>query len=355
MERQLVETARGLQGLGWVVHVVLFYPEGEFLEQLDEARIPWNSLRKRRRLHIAGPVLRLVRILRRERADYLYSFLTEPNIIATVVKPFVRPTKIVWGVRVSNLDLSQHGMFWRSMFQISRRMSRFPELIISNSEAGVRYHSGAGYPPSKFVVINNGIDVQAFVPNQHLGYELRDSWGFAGKRVVGVVAAIRPMKSHETFLRAAALVDDPDVRFVCVGSGSQDRLRKLDAMAAALGLTDRLKWVGDQREMPAVMNALDVLCLPSSDGEGFPNVLAEAMACGVPCVTTDVGDARRLVEGVGIVVAPNRPDLLAAALRAALAIERDESFVSRSRGRIVDHYSIANLARRTAQALEDLV
>ncbi len=111
------------------------------------------------------------------------------------------------------------------------------------------------------------------------------------------------MKDHVTFLRAAAQIAKGSnaLRFVCVGDGPSGYRRELQGRARGLGLTDRFVWAGKRTDMPAVYNALDILC-QSSASEGFPNVIAETMACGVPCVATDVGDSARIVGGMGVIV-----------------------------------------------------
>jgi glycosyltransferase involved in cell wall biosynthesis len=122
-----------------------------------------------------------------------------------------------------------------------------------------------------------------------------------------------------------------------------------------LGLADRVVWAGFRQNMPAVYGALDVVTLSSSFGEGFPNVVGEAMACGLPCVVTDVGDAALILGDLGWVVPPRSPRALADAWLAALAQEPHPEIRLRRRRRIEENYNLERMIDRTEQALAALL
>jgi glycosyltransferase involved in cell wall biosynthesis len=158
------------------------------------------------------------------------------------------------------------------------------------------------------------------------------------------------MKDHANFLHAAAKLAHahPQARFVCVGPGSGAYRDEMLALSAELGLTERLVWAGERTDMSRVYNALDLL-VSSSRTEGLPNVVAEAMATGVPCVVTDVGDSARIVGEYGWVCPPGDSDALARAIGEALvSLPVSPDLI---RQRICEHYSTASLVERTAQHL----
>jgi len=171
------------------------------------------------------------------------------------------------------------------------------------------------------VVIQNGIDTTHFAPDLKAGLRLRASWQVPeGSILIGIVGRLDPIKDHPTFLRAAAILagSRPDVRFVCIGGGPEEYARDLKNLAYDLGLRDKVIWPGFiTKDMAAAYNALD-LCSSSSYGEGLSNAVAEAMACGVPCVVTDVGDSPLIVGDTGVVVPPKNPDALAAGWAAMI-------------------------------------
>jgi glycosyltransferase involved in cell wall biosynthesis len=182
------------------------------------------------------------------------------------------------------------------------------------------------------VVISNGYDLSRYAPDAAARARVRAQWGLDGDvPVIGCVARWDPLKDHANLLRAvAALVRDgrdAGLRCVLVGRGMTIDNPELMALVDKLGLRERLVLAGPSDDVPAVMNGLDLHVL-SSCAEGFPNVVAEAMACGVYCVVTDVGDAAYIVGDTGVVVPPEQPEALARGIETAL---RDVA--SRGQGR----------------------
>jgi glycosyltransferase involved in cell wall biosynthesis len=187
---------------------------------------------------------------------------------------------------------------------------------------------------------------------------LRRIWGLSDRAfVIGCVARLDPMKDHANLLNAAARFarEDSDVRFVCVGHGPATYRDELKRLAGSLGLADRVLWADEVADMKAVYNAFDIATLASAFGEGFPNVVGEAMACGIPVAATDVGDVRAIAAGSGEVVPPRNPDLLCAAwrsLRQRLALDPDLG--ENVRSAIVADYGIAAMVRRSEEILTQL-
>lgn len=177
-----------------------------------------------------------------------------------------------------------------------------------------------------------------------------------GTRLIGLVGRLDPMKGHPQFLRAAALLRrrHPALRFVCVGDGADDYRCALHQLAGELGLNDCLIWAGTRTDMPAVYNALDLAVSSSVWGEGLANMVGEAMACGVPCVVTEVGDAAWVVGDAGRVVPPGDPAALAEGLEEMLGrLERDGPALSQAaRRRVEEQLGVEALVRGTLAAIE---
>ena len=207
-------------------------------------------------------------------------------------------------------------------------------------------------------VIPNGIDTRRFSFDGKARTRLRGEWSIPADAVlVGLVGRLDLMKDHPTFLKAAAKLAgrDPRWHFVCVGEGEPEYAVTLETQAVALGLQGRLVWAGPRGDMPAVYSALDLLA-STSYGESFPNVIAEAMACGRPCVVTDVGDSARIVDDCGIVVAARDPEAFAAAVARMLPVLTDgeaaRAMHEAARARIVERYSLETLLRDSKAALK---
>jgi glycosyltransferase involved in cell wall biosynthesis len=299
-------------------------------------------------------VLRLARTLRAQRADVVHGYLGGANLMALLTQP-VHRSAVVWGVRASDIDMSTYHWISRLDNAAGTWLSRFPRLIIANSHAGQRYVVAQGYPAKKTLVIPNGIDTDRFRPEPAERQRLRAEWGVRDDELlVGRIGRFAPQKDYPTFLRAAAAIarSDSSARFVCVGAGPEMLTAELQAMAGGLGITDRLIWAGARNDMLAVYNALDLTISSSAYGEGTPNVVAEAMACGVPCVVTDVGDCAATVGELGRVVPPGDHEAIASAALATFAELRSGRICgSALRDRIVRSLSIEQLVTRSERAL----
>ena len=296
-ERQLVVLARALSERGHLVSVVTFYSGGPLEAELRRAGTHVRSLEKTGRWDLTSLAVRLRRVIREERPDVLHGYLGTPNIAATMISPFFPGLRIVWGERASNMDLSHYDWLSRLSSVACCALSRFPDLLIVNSRAGREHAIRRGYPAQKMVVVPNGIDTERFRPDPIARRRLRHEWNVSdAEQLVGLVSRLDPVKDHRTFLLAASVVAKmrADVRFVCVGDGDPEYRRAMHELVEALGLAGRVTWIAAQSDVTAVYNALDISC-SSSASEGFPNAVGEAMACGVPCVATDVGDCAWLV------------------------------------------------------------
>lgn len=325
-QRQLVTLACGLRARGWDVSVARFYAGDRWEEELRRADVTLHDLRKYGRWDVLAFLFQLGRLLRKERPTILHGYLSTPNLLTILLRPLLPGTRIVWGIRSSNMDLSRYDWLARLTFFLTCKIARLADLIIVNSHAGKDYHIAHGYPEHKMLVIPNGIDTERFRFDAAGRQRLRAEWDVPTKSVlIGLVGRLDPMKDHPTFLRAAALLTQEDTRcrFVCVGDGPPEYANELRREAQAWGLTDWLVWAGGRNDMAAVYSAFDVAC-SSSFGEGFPNVVAEAMACGRPCVVTDVGDSATIVGNAGLIVPPRDPAALASALTMMLSMSLKE-------------------------------
>lgn len=355
-ERQLVALASGLHQRGWPVTVVCFYGGGTFQPDLERAGVPLVDLKKRGRWDVFGFLWRLWRVLRKTNADIVHGYLPVANMMALLARIAHPHTKVIWGVRSSYIDREKRDWLSRLSFRLSCRLARFADSIIANSEAGAAYHAALGYPAARIRVIHNGIDTQRFRFDAGGRKRMREAWGISDACVlVGLVGRIDPMKDHPTFLRAAALLAKRESRwrFVCIGGGKPGFLQTIKAQAQDLGLKDHVIWAGAQHDMAAVYSALDI-AVSASCGEGFSNVIAEAMACGRNCVVTNVGDSARIVGTCGAVVEARNPEALATAIeRLRNSMENhDESARLRTiaRKRIEDAYSLESLVRKSEEA-----
>ncbi|MCX7098538.1 MAG: glycosyltransferase [Methylococcales bacterium] len=352
-ERQLLALAIGLKQQGHAVSVVVFYAGGEFEAELVAAGISLISLNKTGRWDIVPFLSRLVRVHRKAQPQLLHSYLTVPNLLSVLLKPWLPNTRIVWGVRASNMDLSRYDWLSRLTYRFECLASRYADLVIANSNAGKQYAVANGFRSDTITVVPNGIDTQRFHFNAQGRQHLRAQWGLADNEVlVGLVGRLDAMKDHGNFIAAGRLVLNahPNVRLVCIGSGASDYGLSLQKQSEDLG--ERLIWAGPCHDMAAAYSALDI-SVSSSLSEGFSNTIAEAMACGRPCVATDVGDSAWIIGDTGVLVPAANPTLLADGLLQLLELDKASlaELGKQAHLRVEQEFSLDKLLMRTESAL----
>ena len=355
-ERQLQLLANGLASHGHSVTVGVFYSGGAFEAGLRDVELV--DFRKTGKWDFFGFPFRVSKWLSQERPDVVYSFMGA-NFFTGLLRAFHPDIPMVWGVRASNCDLGRYGFASRVASLLELVASRQPALIVANSFAGKEYVEGRGYPSERLKVLHNGIDTTVFAPDSG-GTSLKNRWGISKENIlVGQVARLDPMKGYEFFIDAAAisLRTDPRLRFVCVGDGPDQYMEFLKKRAIGVGLENRMTFVGPMDDLPAVYDALDICCLSSIYGEGFPNVLGEALSCATPCVCTEVGDAPLVVGDVGVVIKPGQAsDFAGAILHLAKMDEAKRRALGASgRARIIQKFSVEKMVERTEEVLGGVV
>jgi len=358
-QRQVIGLIKGLDKTQFDIALVTFYDTNTSHSELNAlGDVRWISLSKQGRWDLLPFFWRLWKTARLLKPQILHGYMGISNELCLLIGRLVK-SRVVWGLRASYVDFSQYDWASRWSFRLSAWLSRYADLIIVNSQAGKVHYLAHGYKSRRMVVIPNGIDTERFHPDLQAGQQVRAKWGVPpNTQLIGLVGRLDPIKDHPTFLQAAALLTKThqDVRCVCVGGGGESYLQELQTLARQLGLEQYLIWTGPYMDMPAGYSAMDVV-VSSSYGEGFSNVIAEAMACEVPCVVTDVGDSAFIVGDTGIVVPPQDAKALAVALCKLLRYSARErrKIGSAARVRIVSQFTREQLVHNTTDALLKLM
>ncbi len=334
--------------LGYPSIVVSLMDEGALGPELRAAGIEVAALGMRRGRPSLGAILRLREIVRRERPDILQTWLYHADLLGLLISFFSPRRPLVWNLRCSDVEFSEYSLGTRVIRWLLARASPLPAAIIANSEAGLRNHQAIGYRAKRWELIPNGFDTERFRPDDEARAQFRTQQNIASTApLIGMVARVDPMKDHGNFLAAAERIAQarPDAVFVLIGRDTE----KLKIPAALAG---RLTALGERGDVDRILPALDVLVLSSAFGEGFPNVLGEAMACGVPCVATDVGDADAIIAETGVVVPPRNPAALCDGVLAVLA--RGPGAGGAARQRILHHYAMDAIVKRYRALYADL-
>lgn len=295
-----------------------------------------------------GLVLRLARVLRRERPHILHT-----HGWATIVEGLI-------AARLAGVPVVIHGEHGTlELRPLNRRVQRWAwgratQVMAVSSRLAERMEQHIGFPASRIHVIRNGVDTVRFTPA--LREEARAEFGFGpDDLVLGTAGRLVPVKDQATLLRAWALLRQRGVRFTGVIAGKGILLDELQALATSLGL-DNVRFLGNRPDVERVMAALDVFIL-SSVSEGLSNTIQEAMASGLPVVATHVGGADELVapEETGLLVPASSPEAMADALARVVADPaRRVQMGLASRRRAEDVFALDGMVRNYTQMYLDL-
>jgi glycosyltransferase involved in cell wall biosynthesis len=354
-ERQVVNLATGLGRRAHDVRILTFYDgAGVDAARADGAVVV--PLGKTGRWDIARFYARVLHELGSRRPDVLYAMLPGANVAAALAWRRRRGAILALGVRASRMMLARYDHVTRATYALEAMLAKRADVIIANAEAGRADAIMRGFPAGRLRVVANGIDTARFHPDPSARRAWRARFGLAADTpVIGMVARVDPMKAHDVFLDAAATlhVAKPQVRFILAGSGADAANTALASAIARRGLTHAMILTGERTDIETLYPAFDVAALSSAFGEGFSNAIAEAMASGIPCVATDIGDCRTIIADTGRVVAPGDAAGLAAAWEATLALTASERIAlgTAARARIVENYGVDHLAEETERVL----
>ena len=257
---------------------------------------------------------------------------------------------VLWNIRQTVYDLGRERWLTAKLIRLGARLSSSPAAIIYNSQTSAGQHEDLGYRAEKRVIIPNGFDCQVLRPDEAARKAVRAELGIADDTVlVGLIARYHPMKDHIGFIKAAALVvqSHPQTRFVLAGTGISSKQPELAEAIQQNKLGDRVILLGERSDIPRLNNAFDIGCSASAWGEGFSNSIGEAMACGVPCAVTDVGDSAYIVADSGFVAPPRAPEALASAIGRLVEIGRSgrQQLGAKARQRIETEFSLSSIVQ----------
>ncbi len=332
---------------------------GPMVARIEALGIPVAVFGARGGFSFLATLPRLARSLRAFAPDVVQTWLYHADLAGLLVRPWLADARLCWNLRCSMLGSGEYPWTTRALARLLGRLSPLPDLVMANSVAGRVAHEAVAYRPRRWELVANGFDTMIFRPDAALRAALRESLTIPAEApVIGMVGRYHPMKDHAGFLRAARKLFDvrPQAHFVLAGRDVDEANAPLRALVTSLGLRANVHLLGERADVAAVMNGLDVFTLCSVTGEGFPNVVGEAMACALPCVVTDVGDARAVLGDAGLVVPPSDPVALASAWLELLELPDAERcrLGGAARVRVEEHYSLAAVVRRYEQLYGEL-
>lgn len=311
-EITLFRLVAGMDRLRFENIVISLLDRGSLGDCIEAVGVPVHCLEMRRGRAEFSAVFKLVRLLRDIKPAVVQSWLYHSDLLSLVSTSLAGRPPMVWNVRCSDMDLQ---FYPRQTWWVLRALAWYssrPAAVVVNSLAGKQLHEKIGYRPRRWEVIPNGFDLDRFRPNAVARNSIRHELGLSSNTVlVALIARLDPMKDHATFIDAATRVVKlrPNTHFLLAGKG----VARLARQAVVEKLSNRVHLFGERQDIDQVLPGVDIACL-SSVSEGFPNILGEAMAAEVPCVSTDVGDVRFLFSSTGRIVPVRDPEAMAIAI-----------------------------------------
>lgn len=342
---RLVTNSRG----GDYTHaVVALTPGGALGERLRDAGIELTAFDFK-----SAPVsqfFHLLSLMRRNRPDIVQTWLYHADMFGGVAARLAGNPNVIWGIRTTELTAGD-SRFTVVVRKLCAWLShRIPRAIVCVAEAARRVHAQIGYDADRMVVVPNGFDLSHLVAPADQMAALREQCGFGEEHfVVGTLGRFNAAKDQRNFVRAAAQLAEQhrQLRFLMVGRGLETSNGELMQWINETGHADRFVLLGERADVAVCLAAMDIFCL-SSRAEGFPNAVGEAMAMGVPCVVTDVGDAAMLVADTGVVVPKENSPALAEGIARILAMKPDarKQLGQKARDRILSEFTVERVRER---------
>jgi glycosyltransferase involved in cell wall biosynthesis len=317
-ELMLSHLARG--GRRFEHSVTSLSANGRLADDLTANGVAVREIGMKKNLTALRHTRRLARRLKEQRPQLVQTWLYHADLVGGLAARRAG-LPVVWNLRQTEVAPNTHKLNTSIVIRLCALLSKsVPTRIVCGSKAAREAHLRMGFNGTNMVVICNGVDTESFRPDPEARAAVRAELGLTDNvPVVGRIGRYHPQKDYRGFVETARIVagQRPDARFVLAGHHVDEGNRELAGWIGEAGLRDRCILLGARRDIARVIPALDVLVSSSAFGEGFPNIIAEAMACEVPCVATDVGDSAEIIGCQELITAPGDYPALA---RAALGL-----------------------------------
>ena len=299
-------------------------------------------------------LFKLFKLIRQIKPDVVQTWMPHADLIGGVLARIAGVKKIFWGVHHANLIKGKINRLVIMIVRLNALLSNLvPTKIIYCAEKSREVQESIGFKKSKGVVVHNGYDTNSFFQDSSLDHIIRNELGIPDETfLIGHVGNYHPLKDQETLIKSLRYLDQKSINFnaILVGNKLEPSNKNLVTLINENGLTERIHLLGIRNDITTIMNGIDIFML-SSISEAFPNVLNEAMLCGTPCLTTDVGDSGFIVGNTGWIVQPKDSKAMAdACVHALNEKEQDsENWKKRKeacRERIIENFSFEKMINK---------
>jgi glycosyltransferase involved in cell wall biosynthesis len=346
-EAMLGRVARTSLKLGVDHAVVSMTGGGHIADELESAGIAVHVLGARRNFSAIRQIGPIGRIVSEVRPDVIQGWMYHGNLAATAAgrMKLAGCVPVIWNVRATAQSLRHVSPLTALAIVVGVPLSRSPCSIIYNSLRAADDHERLGYSRTRRVIIPNGFDTAQFRPDPDRRTSLLHELALpSDAAIIGRVANFHPYKDFQTLFDAFSIIAqaDPSAFLVLVGRSLTTANKEFSKLLASASFADRIRIMGERSDVARIVPGFDILLSSSSSSEAFPNVIGEAMACGVPTITTDAGDSRSILGDPTRVANVRDPPMLAELSLRVLSLDAAarREIGKTDRERVIEHYSI---------------
>ncbi|MDG2450736.1 MAG: glycosyltransferase, partial [Saprospiraceae bacterium] len=313
-----------------LIRVISLTRDGELKGRIEEMGYKVHEIGLSKNPLFWFRLIWIVREILYFKPEVIQCWMYHSDLIGGLIGNFCRVKVIVWNVRGSSASFELNKLSTYLIIKICGWVSSvIPTAIITNSQTAIEAHVLQGYDRKKFHLIYNGVDTRNFfklAPLYKAGIKRR--LGIQKKAlIVGMIGRFDKLKNQKSFIKMIASLKRNfnwhSLLGIMVGPGIVEENYALKRMIAEPGCGKSIILLGTRSDINDILNVFDILVLPSLS-EGFPNIVGEAMACGVPVVATRVGDVEQLVGEVGRIVDHPDPDSLASEVDFFLRLSQEK-------------------------------
>jgi glycosyltransferase involved in cell wall biosynthesis len=316
---------------------------GEFGKLLKQKNIEVFCFNLKSKLYFIKNLYLLYKLIAARKPDIVQTWLYHADLIGGLIAKLAGCNNIYWNLRQSKFLIESKNKFTYNIILINSKISSWlPKKIICNSSLAKRVHINLGYDSKKFKIIYNGVDTNKFYINSDIKKKFRKKYRIKKNTIVlGCVGRNDPYKDIQNLIVALSILKLKNISFVCiiVGKDFNKKNKELVNLITNLSLKKNIYLWGYKKNIAKIMNCLDLFIL-SSKSESFPNVIIEAMSCGVPCVATNVGDVKKIILNKDLIVKPNSSNSLALAILNVL--KKRNKILSNTNSRAINSYVVKN-------------
>lgn len=346
----LCDLASQMVASGISCTIVSLKSKGQQADRLAKSGCEVVQIASQKPLDLLLLVPRLRTLIAKQKPDLVQGWMYHGNIAATLATLCMK-IPIMWSLHHSLQDIHDEKPALQAAIYVSRMLSYLPHKIHYCATPSAQQHEDFGFNSEHRIVIPNGINCQKFTPSPDQRTRARQAMGIRKNDglVIGHIGRLHPMKDHPNFIRAAALAcaERPDLSFVMIGAEVEDRNKTLVTLCESLGVRNRIHLLGPREDIAELLHGINILSTSSAWGESLPIVIGEAMATGIPCVATDLGDCTHLIGNTGKIVLPRDAAALSKAWLELLS-EPPQQFSQRedeARKRIVNYFEIHKIVK----------